>query len=307
MDYKDIIMFWDDGGDPPIEPVVDGDGEGKKKKETPAEKAFSEAEMQKAIDRRQAALKRARKAEDDLKAQREKIKNMPSADEYDDLQKNYKAMLEKMQTLEEKQAEEEIKAIENEIERERAKLNQGFDRERAKLNADLKKMQDEVNLYKEEKALFDQSLQVMRKDSLKGSILAAASKKAYNPQQVVQLTVGEFVYDEADGRWIKEVYDSAGKLKELLSVDDYINSFLDDELNENLLKAGVKSGSDMPRTQKTSRKDTDPPAGQVPTELMYKWADMSGLNINKKSSADDKAWLYNTYMKLHNKEVKKAE
>ncbi len=306
MDYKDIIMFWDDGGDPPIEPIEGGD-DGKKKKVDPVEKTYSVDEMQKSIDRRQAALTRARKAEDDLKAQKDKVKNMPSADEYDALQSNYKEMISKMKTLEDKQEEEAILAIKDEIERERAKLNQSFDRERAKHNSDLKKMEDEVELYKKEKALFDENLKVMRRESLRGSILSAASHKAYNPQQVVQLTVGEFVYDDADGRWIKEVYDSAGKLKELLSVDDFINSFLDDETNENLLKAGVKSGSDTPRTQKTTRKDTDPPVGQTPTELMYKWADMGGLNINKKSSADDKAWLYNTYTRLHQKEVKKAE
>lgn len=299
-----IILFWDDGGDPPVEP--EGDDKGKTEEQIAAEKSFSETEMQKAIDRRQAALKRARKAEDELKAIKDNMAEMPRPEEYEKLKKNYEEVIAHMKELKEKQEEEELKKIEDEKERERIKLEREFKAERAKLEGELNVMQEEINKYSEERKKFKDNLLAMRKEALKGHIMSAASPKAYNPRQVVRLTIDDFTYDEEEGRWVKEVFNSAGKLVDLLTVEDAINGFLDDEMNENLLKAGVKSGSDTPRTQKATKKDSEPPTGKTPTEEMYRWAEMSGLNVNKKSESADKVWLYDTYTRLHTKPSRKA-
>jgi len=300
------ILFWDDGTDPLVDPDMDGD-EGKDKDGNDGSKLFSEDEMQKAIDRRQTALKRARKAEDELKAIRENMAAMPSPEEYDDLKRNYQEVIEHMKELKARQEEEELKKIEDEKERERIKLEREFKAERTKLQSELQTMQEEINKYNEERARFKDSLHNMRREALKGHIMSAAAPKAYNPRQVVRLTIDDFTYDEEEGRWVKEVYNSAGKLVDLLTVEDAINGFLDDEMNENLLKAGVKSGSDMPRAQKATKKDTEPPTGKTPTDAMYRWAELSGLNVNKNSEAKEKAWLYDTYTRLHTKPARKSK
>jgi hypothetical protein len=45
---------------------------------------------------------------------------------------------------------------------------------------------------------------------------------------------------------------------------------------------------------------------EEPSEEMWKWNEKQGFNIDKKSSAEDIAWLVNTFNRLH-KRVKDKE
>jgi hypothetical protein len=137
--------------------------------------------------------------------------------------------------------------------------------------------------------------------------MTIAAPKAYNPMQVVKLIGEDFQFDIEDDRWYKNVYDSKGKLVEVLTVEEYVNAFLTDKDNENLLKADIKRGSDTPRGNRQPSGDATPPADQTPTDKMYRWAEMSGVNVNSKSSVDDKTWLYNTYSRLHAKPSKEQK
>ena len=80
---------------------------------------------------------------------------------------------------------------------------------------------------------------------------------------------------------------------------------MNDSVNENLLKAGVKSGSDLPRGNKKTGSDSTV-AKEEPTDEMYKWSARVGLDINKKSTAEEKAWLIDRFNRLH-KRVKAKE
>jgi hypothetical protein len=69
----------------------------------------------------------------------------------------------------------------------------------------------------------------------------------------------------------------------LLAVDEYVGAFLNDPINENLLKADVRGGSGTPRGKEQDGTDTF--VKEEPSEEMWKWNEKQGFNIDKKSSA----------------------
>jgi DNA repair exonuclease SbcCD ATPase subunit len=275
----------------------------KEKKEK--EKTFSAEEMDKAILRRQSALKGKREAEEKAKALEAKIATLPDEDEFNTLKDNYAAMQNALKELKEKQEAAEVEKIEDEKERERAKLTQEFKKEQEKFEAELNKLRTEITQHNEEKERQAEVSKRYRRQALEGAVANAAAAKAFNPQQIVRLLADDFKYDETDDRWYKEIYDNAGKLKELLAVDEYVGAFLNDPINENLLKADVKGGSGTERGKEKGLKP-DTFVKEEPSEEMWKWNEKQGFNIDKKSSAEDIAWLVNTFNRLH-KRVKEKE
>lgn len=298
-ELKVLRLFYDDGSDDNLDlddPDKDAD---KGEPQDAQDKMYSEDEFKKAVDRRQAALKRARAAEEKYKELKTKIDTMPDEEEFTSLKSNYEKMQQQLKEMDEQNKIAELEKIEDEKERERAKMQQEFKKEREKFENELDKLRSELTTYTEEKERQAQITRRYRRQALEGSIVNAAATKAFNPQQIVRLLVDDFAYDETDDRWYKEVHDKDGKLKEILSVDEYVESFLNDPINENLLKAETKSGSSTPRGKKTPSAGTPPK--EEPSEEMYKWASRVGFNIDKRSDANEKTWLVNTWTRLHEK------
>jgi hypothetical protein len=293
--FKVIRWFWEDLDD---DPILDPKEVDKKEDD---ELKYTKADIDKAVARRQTAIKRARTAEDKLKAVNDKLDSMPDADEYDALKKNYDEMNKQMKDLKEYQQEEDLKKIDDDRERAKVKMEQEFAKERKALQKQMDDMNTQIDSFSKEKTRHQETLDKFRRSSLENEIVAIAGAKAYNPGQIVKLIVDDFKYDTEEDRWYKDVIDSKGKLISVLGVDEYVTAFLGDKDNENLLKAGIKRGSDTPRGQRQER-DEGPPADQTPTKEMYRWADMSGLDINDKSPADRKAWLFSTFTRLHKRE-----
>ena len=214
-------------------------------------------------------------------------------------------MQQTLKEIESKYTAAELDKIEDEKERERAKMQQEFKAEKEKFDNELNKLREEIAKHGEEKEKQAKVTRRYRRQALEGAVVSAASEKAFNPQQVVRFLVDDFTYDETDDRWYKEVFDNSGKLKELLSVDEYVEAFLNDPKNENLLKVGIKGGSGTERGKETTVKASSV-ADEEPTEEQYKWAERVGFNIDKKSDAKDKAWLIDKFDRLH-KRVKEKE
>jgi hypothetical protein len=265
-------------------------------------KTYSEDEMKKAIERRQAALKRAQNAEAKAKALEEKVKSLPDEDELEALREDYTKMKQQLSELDEQRRVAELEKIEDEKERERVKLQREFEKERAQYKTELEKLQEQIVSFNAEKEQLAKVAEKHRGRVLEASILNAASGKAFNPQQVVRLIKGEFVHDDKDDTWYKQVYNKDGKLTDLITVEEYVEAFLNDATNENLLKASIKSGSDTPRGN--TGDSADSVASEEPTDEMYRWAEDAMLSIDRKSSAKDKAWLIDKFNRLH-KRVKK--
>lgn len=298
-EFKVLRLFYDDGSDDDLD-LDDPKDDDKDKDLDNKDKTYSEDEFKKAVDRRQAALKRARKAEEQIKDLRTKLDTMPDEEEFNTLKGNYEQMRQTLKEMEEQHKAAELEKIEDEKERERAKMQQEFKKEREKFENELEKLRSEITTFTEEKDRQAKITKRYRRQALEGSIVNAAATKAFNPQQIVRLLVDDFTYDETDDRWYKEVHDTDGKLKEILSVDEYVESFLNDPINENLLKADARPGSNTPRGNKTQQPDVTP-AKKEPSEEMYKWAAKVGFNIDKKSPPEKKAWLVKTWDGLHKK------
>lgn len=287
-----VLRWFEDGDeDPVVEPV-----EEPKKEDEPK---YTKADIEKAAARRQAALARARKAEEKAKALEDQLNEMPDVDEFKSLNQNYRELQQQLKELKEKQADQELQAIEDERERAKAKMEREFKKEREALAKQMEELTNQVESFQAEKAEHQQTLNKFRRSSLENEIISIAAPQAYNPRQIVKLIVEEFEFDAQDDKWYKNIYDAKGKISAVLSVEEYVKSFLSDKDNENLLKAPVKRGSDTPRgNQQAAGSST--PAEHEPTEKMYKWAEMSGIDVTSKSSAEDKTWLYRTYARLHN-------
>jgi len=294
-EIKLLRWFWE--GDP--DPDLDLDPAPKKKDEP----TFTKADIEKAAARRQAALKRARDAEDKFKALKTKMSDMPDPDEFDSMRSDYEKLQTQIKDLKEHQADEDLKLIEDEKERARVKMEREFDKERSKLQKTMDDMNKQIDSFSLEKKQHQETLDKWRRSSLESDIISSAAPKAYNPGQIVKLIVEDFEYDEQDDRWYKHVYDAKGKLTTVLSVKEFVTAFLADEDNENLLKVDIKRGSDTPRGNQQQRLDDGPPVEKAPTDEMFRWAEMSGLEVNKKSSAEDQTWLFNTFNKLHGRKV----
>lgn len=299
-EIKVLRLFSDDPDNPDDNLDLDDDPDKDKKDKKEDTKLYSEDEFSKAVQRRQAALKRAREAEEKYKELKTRIDTMPDEDEFNSLRENYSKMQQTLKEMEEAHKVAELEKIEDEKERERAKMAQEFKKEKEKFESELDKLRMEIGKHNEEKEKQAQITRRYRQQALEGAVVNAAATKAFNPQQIVKLLVDDFTYDEKDDRWYREVYDRNGKLKEMLSVDEYVESFLNDPINENLLKADVRSGSDTPRGNVQDRK-TGVPVKEEPSDVMYKWAARVGFNIDKKSDPEEKAWLVNTHNRLHKK------
>lgn len=297
---KGLRWFWEEK----VDDDLDLDDGKKDKKDKKDELMFSKADIDKAAQRRQAALKRARKAEDELKSFKTKLDGMPDPDEYDNLNKDYAELKTQLRELQDAKADDDLQKIEDEKERAKVKMEREFEKERKVLKKKMEELNVQVDSFQSEKLQHQETLNKFRQSSLETEIIGIAAPKAFNPRQIVKLIVDDFEFDSTDEKWYKNVYDAKGKISAVLSVDEYVTAFLTDKDNENLLKADIKRGSDTPRGNQHDRSDEGPPADQTPTDKMYKWAEMSGLDVNVKSTADEKTWLYNTYNRLHSKEQK---
>ena len=292
--------FWED----PPDDDLKLDDKGDKKVEKTEEPKYTKADIEKAAARRQAALARARKAEEEKATLQKQLSEMPDPDEFVGLKTQYDDLKKELKQLQEAKADDDLKMIEDEKERARVKMEREFEKERKALKQKMDEMNQQVDSFQAEKKQHLETLEKFRRSSLENEIISIAAPKAYNPRQIVKLIVDDFEFDATDERWYKNVYDAKGKISAVLSVDEFVTAFLTDKDNENLLKADIKRGSDTPRGNRQDREDEGPPSDQTPTDAMYKWAEMSGLDVNSKSSAEDKTWLFNTYQRLHAKPQK---
>ncbi len=297
------IKWYEDGSD---DPVVDKDDKGEDKGKESNEPTYSEADMKKAIERRQKALADKRKEVEARKALEEKLANMPDPDEHSALKDSYSDLKQQIAELKDKQEEEELKKIEDEKERAKAQMEREFAKERSKLQKEMEKLSTQVEQFNAEKQKHVESLNKFRRSNLETEIVVAASKKAYNPRQIVSLTAHEFEYDEADDRWYKNLYDSRGKPSGVLTVDEFIETFLSEKDNENLVKADIKRGSETPRGQAKQRQASSGEVDKKVTPDMEMWARRNNFyEIMTDESHPKHEWVFKTYDRLHN--TKKGE
>jgi len=133
-----------------------------------------------------------------------------------------------------------------------------------------KQMDDLKKEFEKEKGERDKEFDIaqkkisnLRKSTLDMDIMEAAVKgKAWNPKQVVKLVRDDFTYDDDLDKYSFIKRDSKGKVEDELSIPEYVDAYLKDESNENLVKSDVNTSS-------LHSDKTKPGEKPIPTKSKY--------------------------------------
>lgn len=242
------IDFDEDTEDDELQELVEeAEEKAKKDKDTkdPNERiSYLESELEKAISRRDKAVKDRRNLSKKIKELEDNYDNLPSSDEISQLKKDLKALRD---FKKEKEKEEEEKELENATELEKVKIS--MQKQIDLLSAEKENLEEKLNEAtqetetKLEKAT--ETINKLRKRTLESDIVNAASKfNAFKPHQIVKLVKSDFVYNEDTGEFVHEKYTTnkgEKKYQGELTVEEYVKEFLSDEDNENLVRSPAKN------------------------------------------------------------------
>jgi len=203
---------------------------------------YLEQELKKVISQRDSIKSEKRRLQEKLKEFESKMKEIPPKEELDRMMEEYKALKEFKEELDRKKEEEELKKKSEEerlkirFEKEKQSLQKQFEEQMAEFK---KLLEDRENELKQR----DERISRLREYRLEREILEIASKKAYNPKQIVKLLKDGFEYDENLDKFFYPVYDSSGKMVDEKTVDEYVNEFLNDPENDNLVRSDANTES----------------------------------------------------------------
>ncbi len=202
---------------------------------------FYRGEFEKAKGKRDDLRKANRKLNEKLEGLETKLADAPSQEEFKKIRDQFNELKEFRTQIEEENEKKDLKD-KSELERsqisfkkELDKFKTEFDGEKDKFNTLIKEKDDK--LIEEAK-----KTETANKRALKGSIIESAAKhEAYNPNQIFQILKDDFEYDADLDKYVYFVKDDKGKLKDELSIDEYVSKYLEDDGNSNLVKSKVNT------------------------------------------------------------------
>jgi len=241
-------------------------------------------ELEKAKKRRDTATSERRTLETKLKDLEKKLGTAPDPDKVKAIEDELKILKEFKTEIDKAKDEEDLK---NKSELERAEVN--FNKQLEEVRAEMKRQIDSVKTDAEKKTTELEQTKTMinrlRGNRLESEIMNAAIKlDAINPTQIVRLIKDEFEYDTNLDKFVNLVKDSKGTIKDEKSVDEMIKDFLEDPLNNNLVKSRANVGTGHRDTDSTSTstsvKDNDGKYDAKDEDLI-KEADLKGLSVEE--------------------------
>jgi len=241
-------------------------------------------ELEKAKKRRDTATSERRTLETKLKDLEKKLGTAPDPDKVKAIEDELKILKEFKTEIDRAKDEEDLK---NKSELERAEVN--FNKQLEEVRAEMKRQIDSVKTDAEKKTTELEQTKTMinrlRGNRLESEIMNAAIKlDAINPTQIVRLVKDEFEYDTNLDKFVNLVKDSKGTIKDEKSVDEMIKDFLEDPLNNNLVKSRANVGTGHRDTDSTSTstsvKDNDGKYDAKDEDLI-KEADLKGLSVEE--------------------------
>ena len=202
---------------------------------------FYRGEFEKAKGKRDDLRKANRKLNEKLEGLETKLADAPSQEEFKKIRDQFNELKEFRTQIEEENEKKDLKD-KSELERsqisfkkELDRFKDEFDEEKNKFNTLIKEKDDK--LLEETK-----KTEIANKRALKGSIIESAAKhEAYNPNQIFQILKDDFEYDADLDKYVYFVKDDKGKLKDELSIDEYVSKYLEDDGNSNLVKSKVNT------------------------------------------------------------------
>lgn len=216
------------------------------------------AENKKAFDARDKAKKDTRtlkaklsSQEKELEELKKKLDDSPDHEEYLKLKKD-------MDAIKKEREEKELEKL-DEVEKQKVRFQKKMDEFESKFDSTTEKFTQQIK--ERDDALADAKKQVesLRKVRLGAEIAKSAAKfNAYNPEQIEKLLVGDFVYDDKLDAYTYLERDGKGKIVDEKTIEERVKEFLDDPINDNLVRSGVKSGMGArDKGGKTGNKDGD--------------------------------------------------
>lgn len=209
---------------------------------------YLKKELKEAIEKRDAAKGDKRKLQSKVDELEAALKDAPTKDDFASLKKELEDLRKFKQQIDEEQEKQRLEKMSAE-EREKVKR----DKEKSEFDAKMQQLQEMIDKEKAEKERIKQEgeekVKSLRRVGLENEILKSAKKyNALRPDQIVKLVKDEFDYDESEEKFVKNIKEG-GKLKDILSVDDFIKDFLSKEENDNLVEAKVVKGMGMDKTK----------------------------------------------------------
>ena len=197
-------------------------------------------EAKAAFDARDIAKNDARKLKTKMKELEDKLNDAVSADEVSDLKKELKTLKDFKAQIDKEKEEADLKN-KTDLERMEIEFNKKFESFKVSMDEALTNKDKELQNIQDKLNQKDSVIKNLRKSTLKSEIMEAAARYgAYNPLQINGLLSNEFEYDENLDKFSKSITEG-GKLKDVLSVDEVVKSFLSDPLNDNLVKTKIKT------------------------------------------------------------------
>jgi hypothetical protein len=223
---------------------------------------FYKTEFEKAKGKRDDLRLANRKLKESMEDLQNKLADAPDKEEFKKLRDQFNDLKEFRTQIEKEREEEDLKQ-KSELERSQISFNKEMDRfkrefeeEKVKFNSLLKEKDD--RLLEEAK-----KTEIANKRALKGSIIESAAKyDAVNPNQVFKILKDDFEYDTDLDRYVYFDKDEKGKLKDELSIDEYINKFLSDDSNSNLVKSKVNTDGLHTDNKSSDKKSSDKKRGK---------------------------------------------
>lgn len=213
---------------------------------------FQKAESKKAFDARDKAKKDARRIKGKLSEQEKTLKDLQKQLEAAPDMKEFKALQEKMQTIQD-EADEKALAKMDDAQKAEVRFNKKLEEFNKKLESTeqsfSKKLEEtEAKLAKSETEISD-----LRKVRLGAEIVTEAVKGgAYNPEQIKKILEGDFKYDKDLEIFTSVERNEKGKIVDELSVKERVQQFLGDSDNDNLVKSKAKGGTGSKETGTSS-------------------------------------------------------
>lgn len=221
-------------------------------KKTDKDADYLQAELDKAISKRDDIKKERRKLLTKNKELEEQIRGLPSADEIKALQNELNLLKEFKTEIDAKKEEEDLAKL-DEVERLKISHRKTVEEKEAEITAEKERIAALKAEEEEEKTALQKQIKELRVARLEAEIVKiAATKNAWNPDQVARLVKDDFTYDADLNRFVHTVRDAKGKLIEDKEIDEYVGEYLDKEENENLIRSGVNN-----KTLHTDRDGTD--------------------------------------------------
>jgi len=267
-----------------LEEAIKVKEEGTKTKKDDSEDADHwKREAEKAFKKRDDAKADSRKLRAKIKDLEDRLENAPNSEDFESMKETLSELKE---FKKEKDAEAEEKADKERTELERAQVsfNKEFEAFKTKMKNDMEKVVKESGDKDKEIEKSKAQVKELRRFRLDGEIRDAAKKfKAYSERQIVSIVRDNFTYDESLDKFSHLVKDSKGKITDEKSVEEFVEDFLKDPENDNLVESDVNtSGShtSSSRNQTSSHKSTKKFGKYDPNdEKLILEADDKGLSI----------------------------